>query len=415
MNEHPAGIEDELAQFAEREATVRAWICRLYDDELRSRVEASSATDKGLLGGWTLGVKDVIDTFDFPTERGSPIYRGRRPAADAACVALARSAGAVVAGKTATTEFALFTPTVTTNPHNPARTPGGSSSGSAAAVAAGMVRAALGTQTVGSVLRPAAFCGVVGFKGTFGFVPMTGIGTLAHSLDTLGWLTGNVSDAAGLYEAITSDRPAAMLHPPRLGLYRSHQYEHVQPEIEPLLQAVTTALGAAGADIVELEPAPHLEQVSEAGEIILAHEAARVFAWERTAHRDLIHPQIRRLLDRGDAIGAERYQWARRVVAEAAAAHDHFLGPDGLDLDALVTPSAPGEAPLMASTGDSVFNRVWSTLGTPAIQLPAGIGPSGLPLGVQLTSARWSDANLFAVAAWVERTLSHHLTGATAA
>lgn len=411
MNELVPDIEAELAQVAEREATVRAWTCRLDDDEIRSR--SRTANPHGLLSGWTLGVKDVIDTFDFPTERGSPIYRNRRPMADAACVALARAAGALVAGKTATTEFALFTPTVTTNPHQPAHTPGGSSSGSAAAVAAGMVRAALGTQTVGSVLRPAAYCGVVGFKGTFGFVPMTGIGTLAHSLDTLGWLTANVNDAATLYEALTGDRPAAAFHPPRLGLYRSHQYEHAQPEIEPLLQMTVAALRDAGADIVELEPAPHLEQVAAAGEIILAYEAARVFAWERSAHPDLIHPQVLRLFERGDAISAERYQWARHAVAEAAAAHDHFLGPNGLDLDALITPSAPGEAPLMSTTGDSVFNRVWSTLGTPAVQVPAGIGPSGLPLGVQLTNARWSDASLFAVAAWVERTLSPLLEGAT--
>lgn len=415
VNEPVPGIEAELAQVAEREATVRAWVCRLDDEEMRSRVRAAGSTGRGLLSGWTLGVKDVIDTFDFPTERGSPIYRNRRPMADAACVALARAAGAVVAGKTATTEFALFTPTVTTNPHHPAHTPGGSSSGSAAAVAAGMVRAALGTQTVGSVLRPAAYCGVVGFKGTFGFVPMSGIGTLAPSLDTLGCLTANVNDAATLYEALTGDRAAAAFHPPRLGVYRSLQYPHAQPEIEPLLQSVTSALRDAGADVVELDPAPHLEPVAQAGEILLAHEAARVFAWERTAHPDLVHPQIRRLFERGDAIGAERYQWARRTVVEAAAAHDDYLGPNGLDLDALITPSAPGEAPLMATTGDSVFNRVWSTLGTPAIQVPAGIGPSGLPLGIQLTSARWSDASLFAVAAWVERTFAHLFEGATTA
>ena len=414
MNAHAPVIEAELAQVADREATVRAWTCRLDDDEIRSRVQAAGSTGRGLLSGWTLGVKDVIDTFDFPTERGSPIYRNRAPMADASCVALARTAGAVVVGKTATTEFALFTPTVTTNPHQPAHTPGGSSSGSAAAVAAGMVRAALGTQTVGSVLRPAAYCGVVGFKGTFGFVPMTGIGTLAHSLDTLGWLTTDVHDAATLYEALTGDRPAAAFHPPRLGVYRSHQYEHAQPEIEPLLQTTVGGLSDVGADIVELEPAPHLEQVAAAGEIILAYEAARVFAWERSAHPDLVHPQIVRLLERGDAVSAERYQWARRTVAEAAAAHDDYLGPNGLDVDALVTPSAPGEAPLMATTGDSVFNRVWSTLGTPAIQLPAGLGPSGLPLGIQLTSARWSDASLLAVAAWVERTLRRHPRGTTA-
>ncbi|MDA3038994.1 MAG: amidase [Actinomycetota bacterium] len=411
MNDPVDGLEAELARFAEREPTVRAWVARRSDDELRALVRDSEATTSGPLRGWTLGVKDVIDTHDFPTERGSPIYRDRRPTADAACVALARAVRAVIAGKTTTTEFALFAPTVTTNPHDPERTPGGSSSGSAAAVAAGMVRAAFGTQTVGSVLRPAAFCGVVGFKGTFGFVPLTGVGTLAHSLDTLGWLTRDVHDAATLYHALTGDQPATAIHPPRLGLYRSHQWEHAQPELEPMLGDIVAILDDAGAEIVELDPSPHLQEVSEAGEVILAYEAARVFAWERATQPDLIHPWITRLFERGDATSPERYHWARRVVADAAQAHDRWLGPDGLDLDALLTPSAPGEAPAMTTTGDSVFNRVWSTLGTPAVNVPVRLGPSGLPLGVQLTAPRWADAQLRAVAAWVERTRIRHTEG----
>ncbi len=394
-------LEAELAAVAAREQAVQAWTARHDDDELRAQVAAAS-TGGGPLAGWTLGVKDVIDTADLPTGRGSPIYTGRRPTEDAACVALARSAGAVVAGKTTTTEFALFTPTATTNPHNGTRTPGGSSSGSAAAVAAGMVRVAFGTQTVGSVLRPAAFCGVVGFKPSHGAVPLNGVGMLAPSLDTLGWHARSVADAAALHTALTGEAVPAG-GPPRLGLYRSHVWDRAQPELAPLLASVADRLRAAGADVVELEPAPHLASVVDAGAVILAVEASRVFAWERAHHADLIHEKILRLLARGDRTDRADYHQAQRTVAAARAAHDRWL--DDLGLDALLTPSAPGEAVPIDTTGDSIFNATWSTLGVPAIQLPAGTGPLGLPLGVQLTGRRWSDAALFAPATWTEARL----------
>lgn len=402
-------LEAELAAVAAREAAVQAWTARHDDDELRARV-AEAAAGGGTLAGWTLGVKDVIDTADLPTGRGSPIYTGRRPTEDAACVALARAAGAVVAGKTTTTEFALFTPTATTNPHNGTRTPGGSSSGSAAAVAAGMVRVAFGTQTVGSVLRPAAFCGVVGFKGSHGAVPMNGVGALALSLDTLGWHTRSVADAAALHGVLTGagdlppTTPGASAGPPRLGLYRSHAWDRAQPELDPLLAAVTDRLRAAGADVVELDPAPHLAPVIDAGGVILAVESALVFAWERAHHADQIHEKILKLFAKGDRTDRADYHEAQRTVAAARAAHDRWL--DDLGLDALLTPSAPGEAVPIDTTGDSIFNATWSTLGVPAIQLPAGTGPLGLPLGVQLTGRRWSDAALFGPAAWVEAALA---------
>ncbi len=391
-------LEAELAVVAGREPIVRAWSIRLSDEALRAAVARAS---DGPLSGWTFGVKDVIDTADFPTERGSAIYQGRAPWEDAACVAMVKAAGAVIAGKTTTTEFALFAPTVTTNPHDPERTPGGSSSGSAAAVAAGMVRAAFGTQTVGSVLRPAAFCGVVGFKGTFGFVPMTGIGTLAHSLDTLGWHTRTVSDSAAIHRVMTGEAaPIQPIEPPTFGLYRSRHYHKAQPELEPLLGAVTDRLRAAGAIVIELDHASHLADVAEAGEVILSYESSRAFAWERGSHPDLIHPSIVKLFERGDSVSAAEYHWAQRAVAGARARHDGYL--TDTKIDAILTPSAPGEAPPMATTGDSVFNRLWSTLGVPAIQIPVGTGPNRLPLGVQLTTGQWSDADLFAIASWLE-------------
>lgn len=395
-------LETELANVASRESAVRAWTVRLGVDETRA---AHASSPAGPLHGWTLGVKDVIDTADFPTERGSAVYRGRRPGADAACVALARAAGAVVVGKTATTEFALFTPAVTTNPHDPGRTPGGSSSGSAAAVASGMVRAAFGTQTVGSVLRPAAFCGVVGFKGTFGLVPLAGVAPLAHSLDTLGWHTVDVADAAAMFAALTGAQASPAPHrPPRLGLYRSHQWDRAQPELGPLFLDLAERLAAAGAEMLDLEPAPHLTAVADAGETILGYEASRIFAWERATHADRVHPQVLRLFERGDRIGTDRYRAAQRTMTDARHAHSRYLAEH--QLDALITPSAPGEAPGIETTGDSVFNRVWSTLGTPALQLPVGRRPHGLPLGVQLTADRWDDDRLLGVATWVEAALA---------
>ncbi|MCO4832173.1 MAG: amidase [Acidimicrobiaceae bacterium] len=398
MNE----LEANLTALAERESVVRAWVHRHPDEELR---QAARALPDGPLHGWTLGVKDVIDTFDLPTERGSPIYAGRQTVNDAACVALARRAGALVIGKTVTTEFALFTANVTTSPHDPTRSPGGSSSGSAAAVAAGMTRAAFGTQTVGSVIRPAAFCGVVGFKCTHQAVPMTGIATLAHSLDTLGWFTRSVDDAATLYRALSgAEAPSPDERRRRFGLYRAHQWPSAQPEQEQVLETAASALDAAGAQVIKIDPLPHLQDMFSASETIMAYESSRVFAWEREHHADLLDRRIHKLLTNGDRVTAAAYGDAKRAVAAAAETHDRWLIAN--EVDALVTPSAPGEAPLLATTGDSVFNRVWTLLGGPAAHLPTGRGPLGLPVGVQLTGRRWDDLDLLATAQFAETALA---------
>lgn len=395
-------LERNLACTTAREPVVRAWAHRHPDDVLR---QAARSLPDGVLRGWTLGVKDVIDTADLRTERGSPIYAGRRTANDAACVALARRAGALVIGKTVTTEFALFTPNVTTNPHDPSRSPGGSSSGSAAAVAAGMARAAFGTQTVGSVIRPAAFCGVVGFKCTHQAVPMTGVATLAQSLDTLGWFTHSVDDATVLYRALSGLRAGSEpRRRPRLGLYRSHQWASAQPELGPVMDSAGAGLDGAGADVIEIEPLPHLADMFAAGEAIMSYESGRVFAWERDHHLDLIDPRTEKMFRNGDRVTVHEYREAKQTVAAAAATHDQWLVDN--ELDALVTPSAPGEAPPVATTGDSVFNRVWTLLGGPAAHLPTGRGPLGLPVGVQLTGRRWHDIELLETARFGEAALA---------
>ena len=395
-------LPEELAVLAERDAVVRAWVAH---HDARTLEQAHTGAPDGMLGGWTLGVKDVIDTADFGTERGSPIYRGRRTDNDAACVAMARRAGAVVIGKTTTTEFALFTPAATTNPHDATRTPGGSSSGSAAAVAAGMVRAAFGTQTVGSVIRPAAYCGVVGFKPTHGLVPLAGVGSLAPSFDTVGWFTRDVADTATVLQALSGIEAGSTAadRAPRIGVYRSHQWGSADPETEIALVEAATRLDAAGFEVTEREPLRHLDGVFEAADTVLHHEVARVFAWERDHHWDLISPLLQRMLGNADRVDAAVLVEARLLLDQATHAHTEYLRAEGLD--AIVTPSAPGVAPPIETTGNSVFNRTWTALGVPCVHLPTGSGPLGLPLGIQLTGHRWGDAALLHVASRAERAL----------
>lgn len=393
-------LEAELARTSEREPIVQAWAHRHGDDRLR---ELATSLPEGPLTGWTLGVKDVIDTADLPTERGSAIYEGRRSGNDATCVSVARQAGALVVGKTTTTEFALVTPTVTTNPHNQAHTPGGSSSGSAAAVADGMVRAAFGTQTVGSVLRPAAYCGVVGYKPTHQLVPVMGVASLAPSFDTVGWFTRSVTDAQTLLSTLADQPIEPARKPRRIGCYRSQQWSAAQPEMAEVLDTAADRLRAAGVEVIDLDPLAHLNKVFSAANTVLFYEIARVFAWERATHPDLVSPLLTKMLAKADGADGPGHGRAQRVLAEARWAHQQFMTARGFD--ALLTPSAPGEAPPIKTTGDSVFNRVWTSLGVPAVQLPTGVGPLGLPVGVQLTSVAWGDADLLAIANWAETVL----------
>lgn len=390
----------ELNRVRERDSIVRAWTARHNDEKI---IEAFKVAPEGLLSGWTIGVKDVIDTFDLPTERGSPIYKGHQPVSDAACVALAREAGAVITGKTVTTEFALFTPNKTTNPHDPNRTPGGSSSGSAAAVADRQVRAAFGTQTVGSVIRPAAFCGVVGFKPSRRLLPLAGVATLSHTFDTIGWFTKDVADAATMFQAMTgagSPKSKATL---KVGRYLSHQWEAATPETLKIIDYSCAALNANGVEVVDLDPLPHLDSVFEAANTILHYDIVRVFAWERCYHLNLISDLVSKMFVNASSISHEDYVKAQDILFSARLAHQEFMAAN--HLDALLTPSAPGEAPLFKTTGDSVFNRVWTSLGVPAIHLPVGLGPAGLPIGIQLTGSSWCDQELLALAARVESNL----------
>jgi len=396
-----------LDRIEARETMVGAW---QYLDRERALADArrrDAEPTRGPLHGIPIAVKDLIDTVDMPTAYGSSIYRGHRPAADASCVALARAAGAVVLGKTVTTEFAAFTPGKTANPRNPAHTPGGSSSGSAAAVADGMAPLAFGTQTAGSVIRPAAYCGCIGYKPSFGLINRAGVKPLADSLDTIGVLAGTVEDAA-FFAGVLSERPAlrhlaAPSDRPRFGLYRTPMWDEAEPATAAALDAARAALERAGAAVAELAIAPEHYGLAEVQNTIMGFEMVRALAYERTLHSAELSPRLAQMLDAGMTIGADEYDRALARAAEARAGLDAFFG----SCDAVLVPAAPGEAPVgLGNTGDPIFNRMWTLLGVPCVTLPARWADNGLPTGVQLVGRIGNDPRLMACAAFLERALA---------
>jgi Asp-tRNA(Asn)/Glu-tRNA(Gln) amidotransferase A subunit family amidase len=395
-----------LERAAERR-DVKAWIWLDPEHALAQARAADRAGRPGPLAGLPIGVKDIIDTADMPTGHGSPIYEGNRPFADAACVALLRMAGGTVMGKTVTTEFANRFPGATVNPHNPAHTPGGSSSGSAAAVADFQVPAALGTQTGGSTIRPAAFCGVVGYKPSFGEFTRSGIKLQCHNLDTLGVICREVADLPPLRAALL----AAPLRPldtaaaaPRIGICRTPAWDEAEPAMQALIERTAARLAAAGAKVSEVSFAPQFADILQHHRRIFSFEAARNYAFEYEQHHDQVSQVLREtLLAPGRELPLALYVEALET-AEAFRAHldDIFSG-----VDVLLTPSAPGEAPEgLATTGGPNFNSIWTLAWTPCVTLPAGTGPKGLPLGIQLVGRRFADEALLDAAAWAAAKLT---------
>jgi Asp-tRNA(Asn)/Glu-tRNA(Gln) amidotransferase A subunit family amidase len=389
-----------LERIAEVEDELQAWAHLDPDLALARAAELDRlpAGRRGPLHGVPVGVKDILDTEDQPTSYGSPIHEGARPARDATAVARLRAAGAVIVGKTVTTEFALFHPGPTRNPHDPSRTPGGSSSGSAAAVAAGCVPVAVGTQTAGSVVRPAAFCGVVGAKPTFAAVPTDGVRPCSHTLDTVGTFGRTVDDAALALGVMAGDvdrfRPVAVGDRVRLGFVRTPQWELLGPAVQATVEAGVERL-ARDADVVELElPAPFAGLV-DAQQTIMGVEAARLLADERRDHPDQLSEQLRAYLDEGASL-APGYDDALTLHARCR----DRLGEVFAGLDAAIAPAVLDEAPPRASTGDPVLCRMWTLLGTPTVAVPGLTGRNGLPLGVQVVAAAGRDAAALGVAAW---------------
>jgi Asp-tRNA(Asn)/Glu-tRNA(Gln) amidotransferase A subunit family amidase len=393
-------LDSCLARIAVREPAVRSFA--FHDPAL---VRASTPS-MGVLHGIPFAVKDVIDTADQPSQYGSPIWQGHRPRADAACVAWARGAGAVVIGKTVTTEFATRTPGPTTNPHNVAHTPGGSSSGSAAGVAACMFPLAFGTQTAGSIIRPAAYCGVVGYKPSYGMIARSGMKVMSESLDTIGVIARSVADCALAVGAVAGcdlgDPDQATGAAPRIGVCATVAGATASPETVALIGAAELALARAGAVLRAQALPAAFDALHTAQPIVMNAESHAAMGWELAHHEAQISTTLR-----------ERLHWGatQRGALDAARAtmrtlQDRFDAVmDGLDI--LITPSAPGEAPAgLHSTGEPSFNAAWTALHVPCVTVPWGVGPNGLPLGVQVIGRRGQDRSVLAWAQWVASALA---------
>jgi Asp-tRNA(Asn)/Glu-tRNA(Gln) amidotransferase A subunit family amidase len=399
-------VEDCLARIDMRERELHAWAALDPEFARRQARQLDAGAVRGMLHGVPLGVKDIFDTADLPTAYGSPIYAGHRPAWDAACVAAARAAGAVVLGKTVTTEFATMVPASTLNPRDARRTPGGSSSGSAAAVAACMVPLAYGTQTVGSIVRPAAYCGVVGYKPSYGMLSRSGMKMGAESLDTAGVIARSVEDAA-LLAAASAMRADLLQIPslenPRLGVCRSPNWSHMSREGAQAFERAVQRLGERGATVLDAELPDSFGGLDAAAQCILNYEMARGLAHEAAHHRSRVSPILLERIDAGAATAYREYALAVQYADDCRKQ----LAEHARGFDAIVTPSATGEAPVgIGSTGNTAMNRLWTLLHGPCVTVPAGDGPSGMPLGVQLVGLPRADAHVLAVARWVETSFS---------
>jgi amidase len=396
-----------LARCAEREPAIHAWTCLDPDRAIEEARRRDRAAKRGPLYGLAVAVKDTFDTADMPTAYGSPIYAGFRPAADAACVATLRAAGAVVLGKTVTTEFAAPTPGPTRNPHRLAHTPGGSSSGSAAAVADRMATVSLGSQTKGSLVRPAAYCGLVGFKPSYGTITRVGLKSQAESIDAIGIMARSIDDAA-LFAAVLADRPAApwsesLARPPRIGVYRGPDWSKAEAPAIAVLDDTIGRLRRGGAEVFEVEPPALLRQAYDAQLTIVFFEMSRGMTYEWFNHRAKLSPALAALVEQGFGYSAADYDAAEKTVLAARQSMVRAFA----EADAWLTLSAPGEAPEgLEITGDTVFNRLWSVLHLPAITVPVARGPNGLPLGVQLVGPFRGDGRLLSVARWLHKTVA---------
>ncbi len=390
-----------LERIEAREGAVHAWACIDADHALAQARTLDRAPRRGPLHGVPVGLKDIIDTAELPTEYTSPIYRGPRPRADAACVVLLREAGCVILGKTVTTEFANNHPAQTLNPHDPRRTPGGSSSGSAAAVADCMVPLALGTQTGGSVIRPAAFCGAAAIKPSFGTINRIGVKMISDSLDTVGVFGRSAEDLALALRVLSGkDTGKDVSKKPRVGLCRTPRWDLAEAASQENLEKAARSLAAAGAQVKDFELPAGSDQLFDRHKVIMGYETARSLAWEYRTHPKEISATLRPRLDEGWAVTRAEYDAMRETARRCRRA----LAEQMKDVDFLLTPSASGEAPLLsaATTGDPVFNRAWTLLGVPCVTLPCGRGAAGLPLGVQLVGAFDADQPLLAWARWAE-------------
>jgi amidase len=356
------------------------------------------------LGGFPVAIKDVIDTADMPTAYGSVIYDGNQPRMDGAIVTALKQAGAFIVGKTTTTEFATSPPTKTRNPHSELHTPGGSSAGSAAAVAAGLVPLALGTQTLGSVLRPASYCGVVGFKPSYGWFPTAGMKQLASSLDTIGWLAMRVAECERVHRALLPDDAETPPHTLRFAFSRQPNWHLATPDAQIAIERCIEWLRDRGLDIKEVEMPPGFNAMDRAANIIHDFEMHRSLKPELLAARDKIYPALVARIERAARWSLADYRSALGIAAAQHAAFAAFMR----DYDGVLCLAAASEAPLLelATTGDPLMNSAWTALHVPCISLPAMTGAGGLPIGLQIVADRYQDMKLLRLAAAIESGLS---------
>ena len=396
-----------LEQIAAREGEVRAWAFIDHALALGQAHERDRVTPRTRLHGIPVGVKDVIDTADMPTEYGSPIYKGNRPSADAACVAQVRELGGVILGKTVSTEFATRHPGKARNPRNVAHTPGGSSAGSAAAVADCMVPIAFGTQTSASIIRPAAYCGAVGYKPTFNLINRAGLKFLSESLDTLGVLTRTVPDAALIVEELSGSPPARFDEvtsiKPRIGFCRTPYWQQADGATHAAFAAALPRLARAGAKVQPLELDGEFTQLADLQIRLSSYEFYRALTYERTRYPRLISASLTARIEAGSRVTRAQFDDAHAVANRCRARLDDVYR----EYDVLLSPSATGEAPRgLESTGDPIFGLMWTVMHGPAITLPVFTGPTGLPLGAQVTGPRGADARTLVVAEWIRRALA---------
>ncbi|WP_114390820.1 amidase [Notoacmeibacter marinus] len=371
----------------------------LADEAMLERDAAAT----GPLAGIAIGMKDIIDTAELPTSYGSEIYNGHRPATDASICAMARSKGAHIAGKTVTAEFAFFHPGPTVNPHDHAHTPGGSSSGSAAAVAAGMVPLAIGTQTGGSVIRPASFCGVAGYKPSFRLIPTVGVKTFSWTLDTLGLFAASIEDIAAAATDLTGrplDRPRSN-EPLRIGIWDDGNRREVSDDMVAAVESIARIAERNGHTVITVRETEPMVAADLCHALLQEYEGALSLAHELRSAPDRLSEKLRSALEAASEIEPSEYDSARRTARRARLAARDLFG----EVDLVLSPAATGAAPAgLASTGSAEHNRLWTLLGCPAATFRAN-GADSLPLGVQLTARFGEDAMLLAVASRLETAL----------
>jgi len=390
-----------IERIEEKESSTQAWVETNFKAALERARYLDRSANQGLLHGLPFGAKDLFDTHDFPTRYGSPIYENNRPNSDAVNVSLMRQAGGILLGKTVTTEFATFKGGKTRNPHNPEYTPGGSSSGSAAAVADEMIPLATGSQTAASVIRPAAFCGVVGYKPTYGKISLGGAKSLSPSLDTLGSFSRTVEDAALCVAVMSGDTDLAKINAlskkPRIATCLTYDGHLASAEtVAAIAHAALLSEDLFKISVPEIKLPITFKKMSELQGRIMWSESARSFSFEQTNHADQLSQQLRGLIKQGAAISYEQYNADLIVAEQARMSIDQLLSQE---LDVIIAPSAIGEAPHgHTQTGDPIFCRVWTLMGLPCITLPLFKGPNGMPVGVQLVARRGRDRLLLSVA-----------------